>query len=132
MDFSHLDTLSLILDLSEQSLNNIITIISSLFNRTYNVQSIALRSTRSKNLIECLEIVCPIISNQMKHLTVDIKNTNEIQWILDRFENFSSITFQTSISYSSQFDQIIEEFKGKGRDFTYYKDSMYESFWFGK
>jgi len=68
----------------------------------------------------------------MKHLTVDIKNTNEIQWILDRFENFSSITFQTSVSYSSQFDQIIEEFKGKGRDFTYYKDIMYVSFWFGK
>jgi hypothetical protein len=68
----------------------------------------------------------------MKHLTVDIDSINEIQWILDRFENFSSITFQTKINYVLQLDQIIEGFNRKGRDFTYYKHSRYASFWFGK
>jgi hypothetical protein len=132
IDLSHLDTLSLTLDLCEQSFKNISTIINTLFNQTYNVQSIDLRSTRLKNLIEYLKIICPMISKQVKHLTVDIGSTNEMEWILDRFENFSSITFQAKMHYSPQFDQVIQGFNRKRRDFTFYKDYMHLSFWFGK
>lgn len=134
IDFSHLDTLSLTLDLSEQSFKNIGIIINTLLDRTYNVQSIHLYSTRSKNFIEYLQIISPMISNQVKQLTVtvDIENAREIQWILDRFEKFSSITFRSKNS-SLQFDQIIEELNRRGRDFTYdNKCGTWSSFWFGK
>jgi pantothenate kinase len=132
IDLSHLDTLSLTSDLYEQSFKNISAIINTLLNRTYNVQSINLCFTRLHNLIEYLDIVFPMISKQVKHLTVDIRSTDEMEWILDRFENFSSITFRAKTQCSSQFDQIIQEFNRKRRDFTFYKGYMYLSFWFGK
>jgi hypothetical protein len=134
IDFSHLDTLSLTLDLCEQSFKNISTIINTLFDRTYNIQSLDLRSTRSKNLVEYLQILYPMISNQVKHLTFEIENVHELQWIFDRFENVSSITFQSKMVYLSRFDQIIEELKKQGRDFIYHNYIMptYASIWFGK
>lgn len=132
IDFSHLDTLSLILDLNGQSFKNISIIINSLFNRAYNVQSIILGSTRLTNLIEYLEILCPMMSNQVKHLTVDIEGTREMEWILDRFENFSSITFQTKIYNLLQFDQITAGLERRRRDFSCYKGWLYASYWFGK
>jgi len=135
IDFSHLDTLSLTLDLCEQSFKNITTIVNTLFDRTYNIQSLNLRSTRSKNLVEYLQILYPMISNQVKHLTFEIENVHELQWIFDRFENVSSITFQSKTGFLSRFDQIIEELKKQGRDFTYHKNNImptYASIWFGK
>ncbi len=133
VEFSHLDTLSLTLNLSEESFNSIKTIVNNLLDRTYNIQSIHLRSTRSKDIVEYLKIICPMILNQVKHLTLDIENMHEIRCILGQFENFSSIKFEWKISDSSVFHHAIEELNRKGRDFTYFRDPwMNASFWFGK
>ncbi|CAF0763463.1 unnamed protein product [Rotaria sordida] len=130
IDFSQLYTLSLTLDLNQQSFQNIIKIINNLLNEAYNVQSIKLRSSRPAYLIEYLQTICSMLSNQVKHLTVYIQDADEMQLILNQFENFSSITFHSNMYWYSKFDNIAEELRMKGRDFIYYNNRMYASFWF--
>jgi hypothetical protein len=132
IDLSRVDNILLILDLSEESCNAIQMILSSLFNRTSNLQSLHLSSTRSAKLILYWKIISPIIPNQVKNLTFDIFFEGEIQWILDRFENFSSITFQSKSHNHSIFDQIIDKITNKRKNFTYLKNYEYASVWFGE
>jgi hypothetical protein len=59
-------------------------------------------------------------------------NQHEIEWILDRFENFSSITFQSKTNYLLVFHETIATVTKKGKDFTCSKTHDYASFWFGE
>ncbi len=134
IDLRKLDTLSLTLDLFLESFMNILSNFNNLLSRTCNVKSINLRfaNVALRKFIEYIETVCPVLPCQVKHLTIDMDHKISIQTILDRFENFSSVTFRSTIKLSIEFDNIIEEFKQKERDFVYRKNLNYVSFWFGK
>lgn len=129
IDFSHLDALSLTLDLSDQSFKNITSVMNNLFDQTYNIQSIDISSTRSKNLVNYLEIIFPMIPNQVKHFIVEIDTVRDIDWISPRLEKFSSIVLKSKTDYQSNYERIIQEFEKQGRDLTYYKASMCLNIW---
>jgi hypothetical protein len=132
IDLSHVETISVTLDLSEESCNAIQMVLRTLFDLTFNLQSLHFCSTRLENLTRYWKIMSLIIPKRVKHLIFDIVATNEVQWIIDTFENFSSITFQSKASDMSIFINIFDGIKTKGKDFTFYKNSEYVSFWFGE
>ncbi len=132
IDFSLLDTLSLTLDLCQQSLKNILTIINNLLDRVCNIQSIKLHSPRYFNPTECIEAICSMLSNRVKHLTVDSTRTDQVQLILDRLENFSSITFRLTDDSRPQLNALTDKLTKNGRDFIFHEYAGFASFWFGK
>jgi len=132
IDFSLLDTLSLTLDLRQQSLKSILIIINNLLDRVSNIQSIKLHSPRYFNSTQCIEAICSMLSNRVKHLTIDSTRTDKVQLIVDRFRNFSSITFRLTNNSWPQFDAISDNLTKTGRDFIFHKYAGFASFWFGK
>ncbi len=131
IDFSLLDTLSLTLDLCQQSLKNILTIIHNLLDRICNIQSIKLHSSRYLNPTECIEAICSMLSNRVKHLIIDSTRTDETQLIGDRFRNFSSITFRFIYEWP-QLNALGDKLTKNGRDFIFHEYAGFSSFWFGK
>lgn len=129
VNLSHVDTISLNLDLSQDSFIGIRPILEKFFDQIFSVQSIQFRSSRLEQLVDYLKIVRPIIPTQVKNITVDIVNGSGIDWILDQFQNFSSITFQGQGEYRSFSQQISDKLTKKIRVFTLHGSDAYASYW---
>ena len=129
VNLTNVDSVTLNLDLSEESLNGIQTSLSSFFDRARAIQSIQFQSTRSKQLIQYLKIIRCRIPKQVRNVIIELRNENGIDWILDQFENFSSITLQGQGDYVAFSNKITEKLKEKGRVFTCSVNIVYASFW---
>lgn len=132
IDFLHLDTLSLTLDLSIESFKDLNTIINNLLDRTCNIQTVDIRCTRWNNLVKYFEIIFPMMCNQVKHLIIEISNKMDIEWIVKRCEQFSTISLVSNASYLSNHEQILNELEKQGREFTTLKNVVNTHIWFGK
>jgi len=76
-----------------------------------------------------------MLSNRVKHLTIDTTDStriDEMQLIVDRFRNFSSITFRLPNDSRPQLNALRDKLTKNGRDFLCHEDAGFATFWFGK
>ena len=131
VDPLHLVTLSLAVQCYASSLENTITNIINLLERTCNVRSLSIfyRRSRTCSMLDVRRIYA-ILPRFIKDLTIEIITIDDIELIFKRLEYLSSFTFVLSV-FSMPSTQIIEWFKVNVNDFTHRVDGNRIYVWLG-
>lgn len=79
-----------------------------------------------------IEDLCLIVPRSIQHLTITVKNINEMKVLFDRLEFLSSITFRFSFVKSIPSAKIIESFLNIRKDLTYRKNDCSIQVWLNK
>ncbi|CAF5119866.1 unnamed protein product [Rotaria magnacalcarata] len=74
---------------------NTVTNISLLFDKTLNLRSLLLFDYwAADNCMKRMKTICSIISRNIKHLKIRVKNLDDIKYILEHLEHLTSVTFE--------------------------------------
>ena len=79
-----------------------------LFNQATNLQSLCLFDFwPADNLLPRMETICSLLSPNIKHLQIRVKNIDEMKFLLERLEHLTSVTFQYSQMLNIQREELI-------------------------
>lgn len=74
---------------------NIISNLNILFNQASNLRSLVLLDYWTPdNFMTRMQTICSMITSNIKHLQIRIKNLDDIKYILERLEHLTSVTFE--------------------------------------
>lgn len=76
-------------------MSNTVSNIKILFNQALNLHSLLLYDYWDPdNFMIRMKTICSIISPNIKHLQIRVKNFDDIKYILEHLEHLTSITFE--------------------------------------
>jgi hypothetical protein len=74
---------------------NTISNLNLLFNQAFNLHSLLLFDYWTpENCMQRMKIICSILTPNIKHLKIRVKDLDDIKYILERLEYLTSITFE--------------------------------------
>jgi len=95
LDLSHIVKLSLSVNFIPEHMLNTISNINILLNQALNLRSLLLFDYWTpENCMKRMKIVCSMISPNIKHLQIRVKDLDDIKYILERLEHLTSVTFE--------------------------------------
>ena len=133
LDLSHLVTLSLSISFIPEYMSHTISQIQLLFNRACNLHSLLLYDYWTpENCSQRMEIICSIITLNIKHLQIRVKDFNDIKYILERLEHLTSVTFEYAQMLIINRQELLQSLAYLNR-YSSTWDSQYALYlWFGK
>lgn len=99
-------------------MTNLIENLQILFTRATNLRVLYLFDFwQAENFNSRMETICSLISSNVKHLQIRVKNIDEMKFLLEHLENLTSVTFQYAQMLKIQRDELIR-FLQKFRRFS--------------
>ena len=95
IDLTHITKLSLSVDFIPEYTLNTVSNITLLLNQAPNLRSLLLFDYWTPdNCMKRIKTICSMISQNIKHLQIRVKDINDIKYILEQLEHLTSATFQ--------------------------------------
>ena len=95
LDLSHIIKLSLSVNFIPEYMLNIISNLNILLNQASNLRSLLLFDYWTPdNCMTRMKTICSMITSNIKHLQIRVKDFDDIKYILERLEHLTSVTFE--------------------------------------
>ncbi len=133
IDPSHLVKLSLAVHCYARSIQNTVSNIVTLLERTCNIRSLSIFYRRSRTcLMTDVRTIYPILPRYINDLTIEIMDADDMRMVFERLKYVSSFTFALSrFTKSSTSTMIIEWLRINVSDFTHRIDGNRIYMWLG-
>jgi hypothetical protein len=95
IDLLHITKLSLFVNFSHEYMPSIVHSITKLLKHALNIHTLSLFDYRApRHCTTTMEIVCAMITSNIKHLQVRVKNSDDVKYIIEGLEHLTSVTFE--------------------------------------
>jgi hypothetical protein len=95
LDLSRIVKLSLSVNFIPENTPSAVSNIIALLNQASNLRSLVLLDYWAPdNLMARMKAICSMITPNIKHLQIRVKNLDDIKYILERLEHLTSVTFE--------------------------------------
>ena len=133
VDLSQLIKLSLSVNFIPEHMFHTISQIKLLFNQTSNLRSLLLYDYWTpENCMKRMETLCSIISPNIKHLQIRVKDFNDIKYILERLEHLTSVTFEYAQMLTVNHQDLMQSLVYLNRYSSIWDSQCALHIWFGK
>jgi hypothetical protein len=111
---------------------NIISNLTLLFNQASNLRSLLLLDHWTPdNCVKRMKTICSIISPNIKHLQIRVKDLDDIKYILERLEHLTSITFEYAQMLTINHQEFIQSLAYLNRYSSVWDSQLALHVWFG-
>jgi hypothetical protein len=95
IDLLHITKLSLSVNFFHEYMSSIVHGINKLLKYALNIHTLSLFDYWApNNCTTTMETVCSIITSNIKHLQIQVKNSDDIKYIIESLEHLISVTFK--------------------------------------
>lgn len=95
LDLSKISRLSLSVNFFPEYLSKTVSNITILFSHTSNLRSLLLYDYWTpENCTKRLNTICSLMTTNIKHLQIRVKDLNDIKYILEEVDHLTSVTFE--------------------------------------
>jgi len=133
LDLSRIVKLSLSVNFLPEHMLNTVSNINLLLNQASNLRSLLLFDYWTpENCMERMKTICSIISPNIKHLQIRVKDLNDIKYILEQVEHLTSVTFEYSQILTINHQDFIQSLAYLNRYSSIWDSRQALHVWLGK
>ncbi|UJR26088.1 hypothetical protein I4U23_007434 [Adineta vaga] len=109
LDLSRIQKLSLSINFLSEHTTYMVSNIILLFKQASNLRSLLLYDFWAPdNFMTRMETICSMISSNIKHLQIRVKNLDDIKYILEQLKDLTSVTFEYAQFLTINRDEFIQ------------------------
>lgn len=113
-------------------MKNLIEHLQILFTRATNLRVLYLFDYwPAENFYPRMETICSLISPNVKHLQIRVKNIDEMKFLLEHLENLTSVTFQYAQMLKIQRDELLRSLENFRRFSSIWNSENALNIWLG-
>jgi hypothetical protein len=132
LDLSHIIKLSLSVNFIPEYMSSTVLNLNLLFNQAFNLRSLFLYDYWTPvNCIQRMEVICSIISSNIRHLQIRVKDFEDIKYILERLEHLTSVTFEYAQMLTIDREEFMQSLTNLNRQASMWNSQHALHVWFG-